>query len=476
MADDATRIRTPAQRCPEEFAALFEIAFTTKWPDGLKLSPAINRLEYVYRAASGQFSATLRSEEDLPDISRLKRPLIQLRKMVDAATDDLDAFSRLVGKNTAARGSLAGHAVLPLSIRNLFPCAALQEIGDWAGRIIADGGRVNAADLIARIEGTRPAKLGRKAMIAAADTMGVIGLGVSPDPRVALRAPRIGEPVILFTLPERDAPVEVSRAFEMLALRTGLAMMVAQADGVIHEAERAAIAALPGIDLLTPNERARLAATLRWMEEVPPEPALLRQRLKGLDAGATEVLIDLMIQIAGADGTVRPEEVAMIEKAYRLLGRDPGLLHADLHSSATREGPVTVRSAQQGAAGVPIPKEAPAGLGLDRARIAAVMADTADVSGLLRDVFAGEEPAAANSAPDIDGLDGPHAAFVRAVAEHVTLTVEALNALAASQGLMPGGAVETVNEWSWDAHGAPLLDEDDDWIVDTDIADALRPA
>ena len=41
---------------------------------------------------------------------------------------------------------------------------------------------------------------------------------------------------------------------------------------------------------------------------------------------------------------------------------------------------------------------------------------------------------------------------------------------------MPAGALETINEWAWSAHDDALLDEDDGFDVNPDIAAQIAAA
>ena len=41
-------------------------------------------------------------------------------------------------------------------------------------------------------------------------------------------------------------------------------------------------------------------------------------------------------------------------------------------------------------------------------------------------------------------------------------------------GLMVDGAIETINDWSFDIVDAPVLDDDDDIYVDLEIVEELK--
>jgi tellurite resistance protein len=63
-----------------------------------------------------------------------------------------------------------------------------------------------------------------------------------------------------------------------------------------------------------------LKANLDWLLAVPADMATLRSRLKDVDGDQQTALRTAMIAIAHADGIIKTEEVAGIEKVYRSLG------------------------------------------------------------------------------------------------------------------------------------------------------------
>ena len=139
-------------------------------------------------------------------------------------------------------------------------------------------------------------------------------------------------------------------------------------------------------------ERMRLHANLKWYLEVPPDMSWLRSRLKEVDAEHHLALRAAVVVIAHADSVIQSEEVACIEKIYKALGIDAGLVYADLHAGDVPDGPVRVRAAEAEAPGERIPAEPKArGTALDAARIAAIRTDTERVSSVLGEIFAADD-------------------------------------------------------------------------------------
>lgn len=479
-------LRTSATRCRDEFMALFRLRFNERFPQGMKVPKPRPALKVSYQAASREFSGTTEATRDgkpIPDISGLRKPVEIAQEIADEVMEDLEKFSRYLGRNPEGRGSVEAHALLPQDLRRLFPSEQLEKIRAWATGIVEAGGLVPVSDVLERLEGERSEKPGKRQLTGAADALARVGFGLAPDPRFALRSPTINEPVVLFDL---GGPVEqfedVSTSYKAALMELALASFVAHADRVISDAEKTTLEAQArSVTGLTDHEQRRLRANLAWFIAVPPDMTLLRRKLKETGADQQSAIRAALVAAAHADGIVKPDEVAEIEKVYRVLGLDPNLVYSDLHAGKVPDAPMRVRAAQPGTPGEAIPAEpqTPAQR-LDAARIASIRQDTDRVSAVLADIFTSDTPEdkgeeAAASSP-LAGLDEKHTALIREVITRPHWTEEDFAELAARHGLMVAGALETVNEWAFGVHDEALLEEYEGYDVSPDIADALADA
>lgn len=483
------RLRTPAERCGDEFKALFKLKFDALYPDGLKVRTPRKLLKMDYRAASSEFNCSVNltagdgGDVAIPDVTDLRSPVQKAQKIADEAMDELDKFSRYLGRNPDGRGSIEAQALLPAELWGLFPSEELEELKDWAREQVAAGGLVPAIDVISRLEGEIPEKLGKRNLTGAADALARIGFGMAPDPRFSLRGPKIDEPVVIFELGEPVEQLEdVSPAYRTELFELALATFVAHADSKIVEAERRALREkIDAVSGLTELERKRLHANLEWYLDVPPDMSWLRSKLKDADAEHHLALRAAVVAIAHADSVIQSEEVACIETIYKALGIDAGLVYADLHAGDVPDGPVRLKAAEAEASGEQIPDEPKAkAASLDAARIAAIRNDTERVSSVLGEIFSADEDvsdeaAAAHALPSsMAGLDPKHALLVEQIIQRDHWTDEEFDEIVGKQGLMPSGALEVVNEWAFDKFDEALLDEYDGYDVSPDIADTLR--
>lgn len=483
------RLRTPAERCGDEFKALFKLKFDALYPDGLKARTPRKLLKMDYRSASSEFNCSVNltagdgGDVAIPDVTDLRSPVQKAQKIADEAMDELDKFSRYLGRNPDGRGSIEAQALLPAELWRLFPSDELEDLKDWAREQVAAGGLVPALDVISRLEGETPEKLGKRNLTGAADALARIGFGLAPDPRFSLRGPKIDEPFVIFELGEPVEQLEdVSPAYRTELFELALATLVAHADSKIVEAERRALREkIDAASGLTELERKRLHANLEWYLDVPPDMSWLRSKLKDADAEHHLALRAAVVAIAHADSVIQSEEVACIEKIYKALGIDAGLVYADLHAGDVPDGPVRVKAAEAEAPGEQIPDEPKAkAASLDAARIAAIRDDTERVSNVLGEIFSTDEDVsdeviAAHALPSsMAGLDPKHAMLVEQIIQREHWTDDEFDEIVGKQGLMPSGALEVVNEWAFDKFDEALLDEYDGYDVSPDIADRLR--
>lgn len=483
-----TRLRTPAKRAFAEFKAYFQHLFEKKYPNGLKIRTPRRRLNLQYHAASGNFSTDLNEYVgDIPDVSSLSAPLRVAKRIADASADGLDKYSRYLGRNPDGRGSIEAHALLPEPLWPQFPCPYKEELQTWARNQIESGGLVPVEDVVERLEGAAPERIGKRQLVGVADALARLDVGMAPDPRFAIRKPQMGEPVVLFHLPADTCTIEsASEAYQSAILNLAVETLVADADGQIDRAEREhMVGQIDANESVTEAERARLHANLSWMIAVPPDTGMLQTRLRNAPEDMRNALGQFAVVAAGADGAIAPEEIRVIERLYGVMGLNRERVYSDLHALSSEAEPITVRPADRTTREFAIPSppiEKPVhAVTLDAGRVADVLADTARVSQVLGDVFTdGDDDDESNvddTVPETDdrfsGLDASHMAVVSVLITRREWTEDEVGDLADEHQLMAAGALETINEWAFNKFDDALIEEYDGYEINGDIAQQL---
>lgn len=489
-----TRVRMPAKRAFAEFSRLFALRLSERYPDGLHIREPKARLRYRYRAASGSFEVDLSTElGDVPDISNVSGPIRKLSVIAESCMDDLDSFSRYLGRNPNGRDTIEGHALLPPELASELPNRELDELKDWSAEIIRDNdGLVQVDLLLERLEGHRPPKVSRKALATVADALARLGIGFAPDPRYALRAPRLGEPIVLFAPVGGNTKLQNTSAhYPGVLLSVMLGAFVAHADGAVSAHERRRLEEeIDHVRRLSEAEKARLKANLKWALHVKPKLGDLRRHLKDLPKDLRQVLARLAVAVAGADGNIDPGEVNALKKLYKALALDDGDVFSDLHAMTARPAhePVTVRP-RATPAGYSLPNSpeqdtARSTFSLDMDRVDAILSDTTKASVVLDEIFSDEgnddeQLAAADtdeqySGNPLDALESDHRTLARALVARRSWTRDEFGKLVGDHGLMADGALESLNEWAFDAWDEPFVDDDGDLIINPAIAAQLE--
>jgi hypothetical protein len=123
-------LRTPTQRCPDEFRELFLLRYRDSFGDGIRLRPNKTRLKIEYQPASASFGGPVTLTADLPDVARTSATLDRLRNLAEQCSQELDPFSRWVGR-TGETASPPAIALLPPPLARGRGNEATRVLGEW---------------------------------------------------------------------------------------------------------------------------------------------------------------------------------------------------------------------------------------------------------------------------------------------------------------------------------------------------------
>jgi peptidoglycan hydrolase-like protein with peptidoglycan-binding domain/tellurite resistance protein len=473
-----------ATRCEKEFIALFRKRFAEKYPDGMKITPPRRRLTCTYQAASATFSLAIQSQAtNLPDIVALSAPLTALDPLIGSCTDDLDAYSRLIGRDPESRNTVRAAALLPIDLDTgemSAPLADLTAFLEQAAK--APAATLSLDTLLTKlaVKTTDKGRIPKAELAMMSDALGRCGFAIEPDPLSAGSVLNGADKVILFKA-QGGAKIDPTKP-SYLAARAliDIGALIATADGVFSEEEVHAIESEIARDPeLNTTERTRLLAYLAFLSKNPPTPRIL-SRFKDLPLEKRQALAQLAVAVAGADGRLAPEEVKLLEKAYRTLGLPEASLYSDLQTFAASDDdlPTVIPADREPSVAIPRPAATAKTVRLDAARLARTRSDTAKVSAILSTVFAEDSaneldemesnPPANDeeSIPiplcwDVTGLTTPCVRLLNALKGYDSISEAEFAALAQKENLLAGGAIETINDWALEKFDEPLIDEGD---------------
>ena len=492
-------VATPVTRALPEFRALFQHLLKEQYPHGVIATPGKPRWRPDYDAASKAFTQDISAlTGTLPDIHRMRRPLRTAHQLATQAQEALKRHSRLLGQDPLARGSLRAHLLLPHPARSASPCPELEELAQWAQGTSGDPW-TTALETVQRTGNPQhEGKITRALWDQAQQALAAAGHRTAPGAALRARLPSPEDTVLIY--PHPDASHAGPDPHPSDQNYAGQLARVAAITHVFHaDHSPGAVACLHNpLDPRPPEEqRLDLHANTQWCVSNSLDPASLRRVLRDQPPGAREHLARAAARAASTRSPVTPAEVTAVEQVYAALSLPRQRAYSDLNGPATAHqassGPVTLAPERAGPRETPLPPAPPAQpapVQLDEQRVAAIMEETREIAATLGRAFQDDPPpgnpdAATPDSPDppehnrtpdtpgpgdqpetagqtsLPGLDPGHVALLLELQRRGACTAAEAAHLAAQQGLMLLGAIETINDAALEHLDDVLLVEDD---------------
>ena len=481
-------LRTPARRCLKEFQELFTRRYLEKHGEGIVVPPNKKTLSISYHAASPSLRGIQLDFDELPNPFMLTAPLKKVHAIAEACTDELDAYSRYLGRKGSDPTSLAALALLP---KDLVPTApAALKIKD-ALRAVASGGPglFETVKLYEVLGEEPPTQIGKKDAENLAAFVEKLGFGLIPDVRYYGIRPDKNASVVIYPH-GHGIDFKPSGEFRLVGAMVRFGAMVSQSDGNVSPDEEALLKGLIQDNRnLTGIEKDSLLAYLHWSLYTQQGTSGLKQKLAELGEPEKAVVSRILISVAYADGYIDPKEVKQLEKLYTSLGLDKSQVMSDLHVAST-DAPVTVALQDREVShAIPQPPSATPAFALNEELIRIREQETRQVRDVLENIFAEqvEEAAPVDTAPQVaqsdlgsasplEGLDQAHQNLFSRLAAQTHWERDAVYEICKELGLMLDGAMEVLNEWAFDNVNAPLVDDGDPIYFDTELAKEIVDA
>ena len=322
-----------------------------------------------------------------------------------------------------------------------------------------------------------------------ADAVAARGCAIEPDARYGAASYRAEDEVALF----RPLETAVTAAYPGAAALLQLCVMIAAADD--HPTDKELEVARDFIRrnaALTSHEQQRLLVLEHYLCRNPDTAKRSLSRLaKRLPPAQRQLVGEVLVCVAGADGIISSIEWQALDRACKVLDLPPSALDEILRKLGANFDEPTVQEAEPAMPGEPLPLAAPAptapSFTLDMARVAAISHETAEVIGLLSAVMSEDEPKPAlkpqpapasptltlTPAPEtpawLGSLDVKYRGIAARIATKPAWTRTEFQQLAAEFNLMPLGVFDALNEWADEQLGDFLLDGDAPVTVNVSI-------
>ena len=487
LAIPDTYLRTPALRCFDEFVVLWRMRFVQKYPDGLKVKDPKKALRLRYRAASGAFEVDLLSKDEIfPDIATIQTPIKGLKALVQSCTDELDSYSRFIGRQPNRKATVQAALLLPFDLRlsaEVDPMVRLRgRLGELLGTRVSANMPTRKLLQLADFEVPENGKLATAESDQLSQALDRIGFAIEPDRRYGGWVPQPDDEIVIFKA-DRGGPIDPDRpVYRRTKAQVEVAVLAATADGTPSgedfESVKNTINAATDFSVI---ERVRLLAYAVTLFRSPPKQERVLRRLNERTPAERGAIASAAVAAIGSDGRVDAAQVRFLEKLHKSLGLPRERVYSELHRAAVVVDEPIAISTEHRVAGIPIPKR-PA-IAIDPSRLERVRKDTDAVSKLLTQIFSESAAPQYNSQPidingasprsSLDGLDPAHAELVEAMEARGEMARKEFEQRARALKLLPDGAIETINEWAFDHFEEPLLEDGDRVVLVAHLRDSV---
>lgn len=512
-SDIAVDLKTPAKRCERAFNFLIQ---TRGEQQGFSITTGdhLPRLPVVYKPFSPEFGE---DGESIPmintiDIAGFEPQLAFLEPLIENCTNDLDAYSRLIGRSPEAEGTPVAVALLPQELVLLSGNDSVQEFQQWLNDNIHadDWAMVSGSELLHHWPTTVSGKIKKKEAELLGQLMAKLGFGYVPDVRYGQGTFNPKHSVGLFRL---NVPgVEDMSSDYLVALM--IMEMMPFVDRLTTNDTVSIVQTISSHFDLCPSERSRLNVLEQWRNERPLTWKQTLGRIKKLSieqqkqfaiALSTElqnhwqlesakyIELQSIIPLPKLD-TQEPTsstnpELEQTEEEEELVTTSEPVLTEEVIAVVTSP-PEGDQSQDVNITSDVIPEDHSEdvlntpGFVLDIQLIAQRNQESQVASGLLSDIFTEEDTQVSlptpdetplpKTAPDMTlalGLDEFHWQLLNHLGKKDSWERSELEAIAQNQGLLLDGALENINDVAFDHCDEALTEGDDpievnDWVFD----------
>ncbi len=481
-----TRLSYSIRKYSSEFRLHFRCLFDKEFPKGYKLRPIKDSYKILMYSSSNEFAQELEftmNGKPLPNVHMLEEPLEKIKTIFDQTVKDLRPLERHLTYKTSKRYSIEVLEKVPEGIRG----------ETWACRLsfletIAKSGlgeSYSLRDLCEKIEEIKREKLSLRQYTEVSRLLNSVGYGLSPDPRLLARSPKLDDLVLVFPVGANNKKgIEISEGLLTWIVEVGVGVWIGSPNqGDESNVESIMNQRIESISNITVDDSKVLQANVKWFISTQCNIASFSKWLKATTPEQKEDLRKSALSMARINGDTSPDSISRLEKLYALLGYDGQKVYSDVYAGEATDGPVTVRRARIGPKGETIPADTKdnRAVSLDPEKIDELVDETAKVRAILSNVFLEYLSSEKQKSDEVSsilsvfsGLDKKHTGFVTEFLTKERWTGKGYEKLATKHDLMSQGSLEVINEWSFDRFDDNLIEEFDGYLLNPKTAEKLK--
>lgn len=289
-------LRTPARRCEKEFKALFKLRYEAKYGEGIKVKENKTKLILDYHPASRTMMGYRGLKSDLPDPSFLKGPVKKLMAIAESCTDELESYSRYLGRKCNSSNSIEAHALLPKDLAETVPNKTFDELKSWLIEQSEKADGVLEVSEFLKIMGEESLlKISKKEAIKIATLAELAGFGIAPDVRFHGEKPDLTGKLVIFNKGHgRDFSPSLN--FDQIKIIVRLGAMVSVADNHVAMEESETLNNLIFDNRNINNiEKDSLGAYLKWRLKTPPNMLGIKTLLSKVTSSERTAISEILV-------------------------------------------------------------------------------------------------------------------------------------------------------------------------------------
>lgn len=156
-----------------------------------------------------------------------------------------------------------------------------------------------------------------------------------------------------------------------------------------------------------------------------------------------------------------------------MLGIDKSLISTKLHNQSTKNGQESSVNTS-----IATTEHVDGEFKLNNSRLEFHETQTKEIQSLLKTIFTESEEETEEITPDINQeegiLDESHHKFYKQLITQEKWSREEVNKICEDLNLMIDGAIEIINDWSFDTVDSAVIDDDEDIYIDFEIVQELE--
>lgn len=469
--NDLNSLGMAGRRCFKELNKLFNKRLPRKYIDVNEWTDNGKKIKYNYSPASSALRGDrFTRKTDIPDLVKSNSLLVEeLTNLIIKCENDLENYSRLLAINKN-KNSLQALARLPSELINANSHPRItnlikkldQELHESEFTLLD----ANILTDIWDIEGVN--KFRKKNAIEVAQVFHHLGYGIEPDIRFGYHNIDKQGKITVFKIDKENTPKKPTKEYKLVLPIIHMTALVGLADGIFKpEEERHFEEFIETLMHLSDAEKKRINGYLYWLTSADVNVSSLKNKIEKLNNARKTKIIEYLISLAWADHHIHPDEISMLQKLGEIFGIEESKVLKKLYNLQHRVEDELVQVKRKfDLRGQKVPEAKHSPRLLNEELLQARIDQTNEVQNILSDVFEEEDDedklsTEPNKLEDdftsYLGLDKQHSELVGTLISKEIWTQGEFNKLCNDIGLMPNGAIEIINEKSFDKHEDDLL-------------------